>query len=56
MTDFERVTVADVRLRQGLAQRLTAARPDLVGAGASYGELPWIWGQGSMSRKGGGAS
>ena len=56
MTDFERVTVADVRLMQGLAQRLTAARPDLVGAGASHGELPWIWGQGSMSRKGGGAS
>jgi hypothetical protein len=56
MTDFELVTVADVQLMQGLAQRLTAVRPDLVGAGASYGELAWIWGQGSMSRKGGGAS
>jgi hypothetical protein len=51
MTDFELVTAADVQLMQGLAQRLTAARPDLVGAGASYGELAWIWGRGSMSRK-----
>jgi hypothetical protein len=34
MTDFELVTAADVQLRQGLAQRRTAARPDLVGAGA----------------------
>jgi hypothetical protein len=56
MTDFELVTTADMQLMQGLAQRLTAARPDLVGAGASYWELAWIWGQGSMSRKGGGAS
>ena len=56
MTGFELVTAADVQLVQGLAQRLTAARPDLVGAGASYGALAWIWGQGSMSRKGGGAS
>jgi hypothetical protein len=56
MTGFELVTAADVQLMQGLAQRLTAARPDLVGAGASYRELAWIWGQGSMSRKGGGAS
>jgi hypothetical protein len=56
MTDFELVTAADVQLMQGLAQRLTAARPDLVGAGASYGELAWIWGLGSISGKGGGAS
>jgi hypothetical protein len=56
MTDFELATVADVQLMQGLAQHVTAARPDLVGAGASYRELAWIWGQGSMSRKGGGAS
>jgi hypothetical protein len=40
---------------QGLAQRVTAARPDLAGVGAWYEELAWIWGQGSMSRKGGGA-
>jgi hypothetical protein len=56
MTDFEPVTAADLQLMQGLAQRVTAARPDLVGIGASYGKLAWIWGQGSMSRKGGGAS
>jgi hypothetical protein len=56
MTGFELVTAADVQLMQGLAQRITAARPDLVGAGASYGEPAWIGGQGSMSRKGGGAS
>jgi hypothetical protein len=56
MTGFELVTAADVQLMQGLARRLTAARPDLAGAGASYGELAWIWGQGSISGKGGGAS
>ena len=55
MTGFELVTAADVQLMQGLAQRVTAARPDLAGAGASYGEPAWICGQGSMSRKGGGA-
>jgi hypothetical protein len=55
MTDFELVTAADVQLMQGLAQRVTAARPKPVGAGASYGELTWIRGSGSMSRKGGGA-
>ena len=56
MTGFELVTAADVQLMQGLAQRITAARPDLVGAGASYGELAWIRGLESTSRKGGGAS
>jgi len=56
MTDFDLVPAADVQLMQGLAQRVTAARPDLVGAGVSYAEPTWIWGQGSMNRKGGGAS
>lgn len=46
MTDFELVTAADVQLMQGLAQRVTATRPDLISAGASYGELAWIWGHG----------
>jgi hypothetical protein len=46
MTDFELVTAADVQLMQGLAQRVTAIRPDLVSVGASYGELAGIWGQG----------
>src|SRR5258706_5919863 len=47
VTNFEFVTAADVQLMQGLAQSVTATRPDLIGAGASYGELAWIWGQGS---------
>jgi hypothetical protein len=34
MTGFELATAADVQLMQGLAQRLTAARPDLASAGA----------------------
>jgi ribosomal protein S18 acetylase RimI-like enzyme len=46
MTSFELVTAADVPLMQGLAQRVTAIRPDLISAGASYGELAWIWGKG----------
>ncbi|MGW5362557.1 GNAT family N-acetyltransferase [Actinopolymorpha pittospori] len=46
MTKFELVTAADVQLMQGLAQRVTATRPDLISAGASYGELAWIWGRG----------
>jgi hypothetical protein len=47
MTGFELVTAAGVQLMQGLAQRLTAARPDLAGAGASYGELAWTWARGA---------
>ncbi len=39
------VTAADVQLMQGLAQRVTAARPDLVNSDASFGELAWIWGK-----------
>ena len=46
MTNVELVTGADVELMQGLAQRVTALRPDLISAGASYGELAWVWGQG----------
>jgi hypothetical protein len=38
------VTAADVQLMQGLAQQVTAARPDLVNGDASFGELAWIWG------------
>jgi ribosomal protein S18 acetylase RimI-like enzyme len=45
MTGFELLTAADVQLMQGLAQRVTALRPDLISAGASYGELAWIWGK-----------
>jgi GNAT superfamily N-acetyltransferase len=46
MTDFELVTAADVRLMQGLAQRVTATRPELVNAEATFGELAWNWGKG----------
>jgi ribosomal protein S18 acetylase RimI-like enzyme len=49
MTGLELVTAADVQLMQGLAQRVTAIRPDQISAGASYGELSWIWGKGSAA-------
>jgi len=31
---------------QGLAQRVSAVRPDLVNTDATFGELAWIWGKG----------
>jgi hypothetical protein len=46
MRNVELVTAADVQLMQGLAQRVTAIRPDLVNSDASFGELAWIWGKG----------
>ncbi|MGK5630275.1 GNAT family N-acetyltransferase [Streptomyces sp. URMC 123] len=46
MATFERVTAADLRLMQGLAQRVTATRPELVNSDASFGELAWTWGRG----------
>jgi ribosomal protein S18 acetylase RimI-like enzyme len=46
MANFELMTAADVPLMQGLAQRVTATRPDLVNSDASFGELAWIWGKG----------
>jgi GNAT superfamily N-acetyltransferase len=46
MTNAELVTAADVRLMQGLAQRVTATRPDLINSDASFGELAWNWGKG----------
>ncbi|MCP3017239.1 GNAT family N-acetyltransferase [Nocardiopsis dassonvillei] len=49
MTGSEFVTAADVRLMQGLAQRVTAIRPDLVNSDASFGELAWNWGRGHAS-------
>ncbi|SEL48683.1 GNAT family N-acetyltransferase [Streptacidiphilus jiangxiensis] len=47
MTDFELLTASDITLMQGLAQRVTAVRPDHINGGASYGELAWVWGQGT---------
>lgn len=35
----------DVRLMQGLAQRVSALRPELVNSDATVGELAWIWGK-----------
>jgi len=49
MGDFDLVTGADIRLMQGLAQGVTALRPDLVNSDASFGELAWIWGKGHAS-------
>jgi GNAT superfamily N-acetyltransferase len=46
MTKFDLVTAADVRLMQGLAQRVTATRLDLVTGEATFGELAWNWGMG----------
>jgi len=40
------LTAADVRLMQGLAQRIVATRLDLVNSDASVGELAWNWGKG----------
>src|ERR1700733_4007262 len=37
MPNFELVTAADVRLMQGLAQRFTATRLDLVNSEATFG-------------------
>ena len=37
MGDFDLVTAADLRLMQGLAQRIAAVRPELVNADATYG-------------------
>ncbi|MDQ7807480.1 GNAT family N-acetyltransferase [Amycolatopsis sp. A133] len=39
------LTAADLQLMQELAQRVTAARPDLVNSDASFGELAWNWGK-----------
>ncbi len=49
MDNFGLVTVADVELMQAMAQRVTAARPDLVNCDASFGELAWNWGRGCAS-------
>src|SRR5262249_31352099 len=52
MTDVEEgVTAADVQLMQGLAQRVTAIRLDLLSSDASYGELSWNWGKAQPSER-----
>ena len=49
MPNLELVTAADVQLMPGLAQRVTATRPDPVNSDASFGELAWNWGKGHAS-------
>jgi GNAT superfamily N-acetyltransferase len=49
MVDCGLVTAEDVRLMQGLAQRVTATRPGLVNVDTTFGELAWIWGKGHAS-------
>jgi|SRR6266487_1542551 len=51
MTSVELVTTADVQLMQGLAQRVTATRPDLVNSDASFGELGLELGLGARPRR-----
>jgi GNAT superfamily N-acetyltransferase len=46
MAKVELLAAEDVELMQGLAQRVTATRPELVNADASFGELAWNWGKG----------
>jgi hypothetical protein len=46
MTDFEMVTAADVQLMQGLAQRVTATRPDLISVGCGSPATTWWRGAG----------
>ncbi|HTX25570.1 MAG TPA: GNAT family N-acetyltransferase [Streptosporangiaceae bacterium] len=46
MGDVDLVTAESVQLMQGLAQHVTAVRPDLVNSDATFGELAWIWGKG----------
>jgi GNAT superfamily N-acetyltransferase len=50
MTKFELVTAADVQLMQGLAQRITTTRLDLVNSEATFGELAWNWGMGHAAQ------
>lgn len=50
MTDSALLAASDLPLMQGLAQRVTALRPDLISAGASYGEPAWIYGKGHAAQ------
>ena len=50
--DVDLVTAENVQLMQGLAQRVTAVRPELVNSDATFGELAWIWGKGHAAEGG----
>ena len=43
MSDFG---PTELRLMQGLAQQVTALRPELLNSDATIGELAWVWGKG----------
>jgi len=43
--DAQDFTPHDLRLMQGLAQRVAAVRPELVNDDATLGELAWVWGK-----------
>jgi hypothetical protein len=45
-------TPDDVRAMQGQAQQVTGLRPELLGGGATVGELAWNRGQGRTARGG----
>ena len=47
--DVDLVTAENVQLMQGLAQRVTAVRPELVNSDATFGELAWIWSKGNAA-------
>jgi GNAT superfamily N-acetyltransferase len=40
---MEPLSLAELRLMQGLAQEVTIQRPELVNVDASVGELAWVW-------------
>jgi GNAT superfamily N-acetyltransferase len=51
MTSVELMTAADLQLMQGLVQRVTRVRPDLITSGASVGELAWVFGRGHADQR-----
>lgn len=42
---MENLGPSELRLMQGLAQQVTASRPELLNADATIGELAWVWGK-----------
>lgn len=42
---MENLGAKELRLMQGLAQQVTALRPELLNADATVGELAWVWGK-----------
>ncbi|WP_054308288.1 GNAT family N-acetyltransferase [Mesorhizobium sp. 1M-11] len=42
---MENLSAKELQLMQGLAQQVTALRPELLNADATTGELAWVWGK-----------